>query len=144
MLVQPRHLRVLLELCARHPALRLVIDHGGKPAIATRAWQPWADDIARVARETPALCKLSGLVTEAGQNWRVDDCAVMWSYVEHLIVCFGPDRLLWGSDWPVVNLAGGYARWREATATLLAVLPERERDAILGGTALEFYDLTRH
>jgi L-fuconolactonase len=140
-LVQPRHLPVLVELCARHPALRLVIDHGAKPAIATHGWQPWADDIARVARETKALCKLSGLVTEAGQNWRVDD---LRRYIEHIIECFGPDRLLWGSDWPVVNLAGGYACWREASAALLAALPERERDAILGGTALEFYALTRH
>jgi L-fuconolactonase len=61
-----------------------------------------------------------------------------------LIDCFGPDRLMWGSDWPVVNLAGGYARWREATVTLLASLSTRECAAILGGTALEFYGLTRH
>ena len=68
-LVQPRHLPVLVQLCGRHPSLRLVIDHGAKPEIAANVWQPWADDIARVARETPALCKLSGLVTEAGRNW---------------------------------------------------------------------------
>jgi L-fuconolactonase len=138
-LVQPRHLPMLTELCARHPQLRVVIDHGAKPAIATGGWQPWADDISRVARETPALCKLSGLVTEAGPGWSVD---VLRRYTEHLIACFGPQRLMWGSDWPVVDLAGGYARWREASAELLAGLSADEQDAILGGTALKFYDFS--
>src|SRR5262249_2809916 len=72
-LIQPRHLPVLLRLWARHPSLRVVIDHGAKPAIAHGAWQPWADDLARVARETHAFCKLSGLVTEASSKWRPDD-----------------------------------------------------------------------
>jgi L-fuconolactonase len=140
-LVQPRHLPLLRRLCARHPALRLVIDHGAKPAIASGGWQPWADDIALVARETPAYCKLSGLVTEAAPDWRVDD---LRRYTDHIIVCFGPNRVMWGSDWPVVDLAGGYAPWREATVTLLAQLSVEERDAILGGTAQEFYDLTSY
>jgi L-fuconolactonase len=140
-LVQPRHLPVLLQLCARHPSLPVVIDHGAKPAIAKNAWQPWADDIARVARETQALCKLSGLVTEAARAWRVDD---LRRYIDHLIVCFGPHRLMWGSDWPVVDLAGGYRSWREASETLLALLPVPDRDAILGGTAQKFYDLTSY
>jgi L-fuconolactonase len=140
-LIQPRHLPVMLKLCARHPSLRLVIDHGAKPAIATGGWRSWADDIARVARETKAFCKLSGLVTEATRDWHVDD---LRRYADYIIDCFGPDRLMWGSDWPVVNLAGGYARWREATVTLLASLSTRECAAILGGTALEFYGLTRH
>lgn len=140
-LVQPRHLPMLLQLCRRHPTLPLVIDHGAKPAIAQGAWQPWADDIARVARETPARCKLSGLVTEAGRNNSADD---LRRYVDQLLVCFGPQRLLWGSDWPVVNLAGGYGYWRETTITLLAGLPASERDAIIGGNALDFYGLTSH
>jgi L-fuconolactonase len=140
-LIQPRHLPALLRLCTRHPSLRLVIDHGAKPAIATGGWQPWADDIARVARETPALCKLSGLVTEAARGWVEDD---LRRYVDHIVACFGADRVMWGSDWPVVDLAGGYLRWREAAATLLAGLSTHECDAILGGTALKFFDLTRH
>jgi len=140
-LVQPRHLPVLLRLCARHPALRLVIDHGAKPAIASGDWQPWADDIALVARDTLACCKLSGLVTEAAPGWRADD---LRRYADHIIACFGPNRVMWGSDWPVVDLAGGYASWREATVTLLANLSPQERDAILGGTALEFYDLNSY
>jgi L-fuconolactonase len=140
-LVQPRHLPVLIRLCARHPALRLVIDHGAKPAIARGDWQPWADDIALVARETQACCKLSGLVTEAAPDWCADD---LRRYADHIVACFGPNRVMWGSDWPVVDLAGGYASWREATVTLLANLSRQEYDAILGGTALEFYDLNSY
>lgn len=137
-LIQPRHLPVLLRLCARHPTLRVVIDHGAKPAIACGAWQPWADDLARVARETQVFCKLSGLVTEASSEWRLDD---LRRYVDHIIVCFGANRVMWGSDWPVVELSGGYARWLEATFALLAQQSASEQEAILGGTAQEFYDL---
>jgi L-fuconolactonase len=138
-LVQPRHLPVVAKLCAGHPSLRLVIDHGAKPRIANRDWQPWADDISRVAHDTRVLCKLSGLVTEAGPEWRIDD---LRRYVDHLLVCFGPDRLMWGSDWPVVNLGGGHTRWREASLALISKLTADEQNAILGGTALKFYDLS--
>jgi L-fuconolactonase len=137
-LVQPRHLPALLVLADGHPGLRVVIDHAAKPDIAKAAWQPWADGIARVARETSALCKLSGLVTEAKRGWAVDD---LRRYVDHLLACFGAERLMWGSDWPVVDLAGGYARWREATSVLLAELSAPDRDAILGLTAARFYGL---
>ena len=138
-LVQSRHLPILLEVCTRQPNLRLVIDHGAKPGIANRDWQPWANDIRRLARETSVLCKLSGLVTEAASNWRAED---LCQYIDHLLDCFGADRLMWGSDWPVVNLAGGYMRWREVSLTLLAGLSVAEQDAILGGAAVKFYGLT--
>ncbi len=137
-LVQPRHLPALLTLCARHPGLPVVIDHAAKPPIAAGAFRPWADDMARLARETPASCKLSGLVTEAGPAWRVQD---LRRHVDHLLACFGPARLMWGSDWPVVNLAGGYGAWRAATDTLLSALAPADRDAVLGGTACRFYGI---
>ena len=137
-LVQPRHLPLLPVLAARHPGLPIVIDHAAKPDIAGGGWQPWADDITRAARETPAFCKLSGLVTEASADWQPDD---LRRYVEHLLDCFGPARIMWGSDWPVVDLAGGYVRWREATLSLLSDLAPADRDAILGTTATSFYGL---
>jgi L-fuconolactonase len=137
-LIRPQHLPVVLALARRHPALRIVVDHGGKPNIAAGGWQPWAADIARVARETGAACKLSGLVTEAGPDWRVTD---LQPYVEHLLHVFGPQRLMWGSDWPVVDLAGGYLCWRDATLHLLRHLPDAARDAVLGGTAASVYRL---
>jgi L-fuconolactonase len=138
-LVQPRHLQVLLKLTAAHPDLPIVVDHAAKPAIAAGQFHPWAADIARLARETPVLCKLSGLVTEAAPDWQTDD---LRPYVDHLLACFGPHRLMWGSDWPVVELGGGFRRWREATALLLSDLSHAERDAVLGGTAMQFYGLT--
>ena len=136
LLVQPRHLPLLPRLAERHAGLPLVVDHAAKPRIADGAWEPWAGDIAHVAAETAAFCKLSGLVTEAAPGWTVDD---LRRHVDHLLEHFGPARLLWGSDWPVVCLAGGYVHWREATEGLLAGLPGAERDAVLGGTAARFY-----
>ncbi len=134
-LVTPRHLEVIGKLAARHPALRVVIDHAAKPDIAGGGFEPWAAHMARLARTTGWCCKLSGLVTEAKPGWQPDD---LRPYVDHLLASFGPDRLMWGSDWPVVNLAGGYARWRAAT---LDLLPPAARPAVLGGTALRFYEL---
>jgi L-fuconolactonase len=137
-LVQPRHLASLLTLAMLHPRLRLVIDHIAKPAIAQGMWQPWADAVALLAKETTMTCKLSGLVTEAAATWQDDD---LRRYVDHVVQCFGPTRVMWGSDWPVVDLAGGYACWRAASLRLLAGLDAAARDAILGGTAAAFYGL---
>jgi L-fuconolactonase len=92
--------------------------------------------MAAVAARANTVCKLSGLVTEAAPDWRVED---LRPYVDHLLAVFGPQRLLWGSDWPVVNLAGGYDRWREAALALLGGLSERDRAALLGGNAARVY-----
>lgn len=137
-LVLPRHLSRLRVLLERHPDLPVVIDHGAKPEIAHRRLESWAQDIARIASETNACCKLSGLVTEAGTGWRIDDLRPV---VDHLLASFGSDRLMWGSDWPVVELAGGFARWRETSLALLASLDAEAQAAILGGTAARFYGI---
>ena len=134
-LIKPRHLPLIGELARRHPDLAVVIDHAAKPDIANGHFQPWAGPMARLARDTPWCCKLSGLVTEAKADWRVDDLA---PYVDHLLATFGPDRLMWGSDWPVVTLASNYRRWHEAAA---ALLPAGTHDAVFGGTAARFYGL---
>ncbi len=135
-LVFPRHLSRLLVVADRHPDLTIVVDHGAKPAIRERRLDRWRADMAAVAARPNTWCKLSGLVTEASAEWTAED---LQPYVEHLLRAFGPERLVWGSDWPVVNLAGGYDRWREATMALLASLPEADRAAVLGGNAEELY-----
>lgn len=137
-LVTPRELKPLLATIERHPDLAVVVDHCAKPGIARRAWQPWADDIAAVARHTGTCCKLSGLVTEAGPGWSVD---ALRPYVAHVLDTFGSERVIWGSDWPVLTLAASYAQWVEASDALLAGLTQAERDAIYGGNARRFYDL---
>ena len=137
-LVKPAQLPALLAVIERIPDLDVVIDHGAKPPIAVCGWQPWADLIAAAAQSPRVHCKLSGLVTEAGADWRAD---TVRRYVDHLLACFGPGRLLWGSDWPVVDLAGGYQRWAAATDVLLSGLSAGDRAAILGGNAWRFYGL---
>jgi L-fuconolactonase len=135
-LVLPRHLSRLLVVADRHPDLRIVIDHGAKPEIQKARLDPWRADMAAAAARPNVVCKLSGLVTEAGTDWEVEH---LRPYVDHLLEVFGPHRLLWGSDWPVVNLAGGYDRWRDATVALLATLSEAERSAVLGHNADRIY-----
>ncbi len=137
-LVLPRHLQSLSERLARHPALRTIIDHGAKPAILAGDFDDWARDMSHLARTSSAFCKLSGLMTEAGPDWTID---MLRPYVEHLLNQFGPDRLIWGSDWPVCTLAGEYERWIEATEALLINPGADERAAVLGGNAARLYRL---
>jgi L-fuconolactonase len=137
-LVTPRELKPLLAVIERHPDLAVVIDHCAKPDIAHGGWQPWADDLAALARHTAACCKLSGLVTEAGAGWSVDG---LRRYVAHVLDGFGSERVIWGSDWPVLTLAASYADWIAASDALLAGATQAEREAIFGGNARRFYGL---
>ncbi len=137
-LVLPAHLENLRLLLKRHPQLQCVIDHGAKPAIATASWQPWADNMAALAAGTNCYCKLSGLLTESGA--RTDDDALQ-PYIAHLLACFGAQRLMWGSDWPVLTLASDYSAWLQQSERLLQHLPDAGQAAIFGGTAKTFYGL---
>jgi L-fuconolactonase len=91
-----------------------------------------------IGRGSEAFCKLSGLATEARPGWRASD---LQAHVDVLLDAFGPARLMWGSDWPVVNEAGGYAAWRAAAETLTADLGADDRALIFGGTAAAFYGI---
>ena len=135
-LTLPKHLKNLHRLAETHPDLKIVVDHGSKPEIERGRFDSWAEDLASIAAETGACCKLSGLVTEAGDNWSNDQ---LRAYVEHMLDIFGPDRLIWGSDWPVCTLACSYEDWVATTDALLKDLSEAERTAILGGNAERVY-----
>lgn len=137
-LVKSAHLPHILTLALRYPDLRLVIDHAAKPAIAANEWQPWADGIARLASQTTAMCKLSGLMTEAGPA-PAPGAVRRWG--EHVLKCFRASRVVWGSDWPVLELAGGYGQWWHETQQLLAGLGVQERAAIMGDNAKRLYRL---
>jgi L-fuconolactonase len=135
-LVLPRHLSRLKAFIERYPNLSIVLDHGAKPLIRDRVMEPWATDIATIAAFPHVVCKLSGLVTEAASDWQASDIA---PYAAHILKVFGPQRVLFGSDWPVVNLAGGYDRWREAALSFIAHLNDADRAAVLGGNAQRLY-----
>jgi L-fuconolactonase len=135
-LVLPRHLPRLVQVVDRHPDLQFVLDHCAKPRLVARDITAWKDDIAVLAKRSNIACKLSGLVTEAAPNWQIDD---LRGAVEHVRACFGPKRLMWGSDWPVVNLAGGYERWFDAAETLLSDLSADEKADVFGSNAARVY-----
>jgi L-fuconolactonase len=135
-LVLPRHLPRLQALIARHPGLAVVVDHGAKPLIRDGMREPWAANLAEIAKAPHVMCKLSGLVTEARPDWQPANIA---PYVEHILEIFGAQRVVFGSDWPVVNLAGGYDRWRDTALSLLQGLDAADRAAILGGNAQRLY-----
>lgn len=135
-LVLPRHLPALLQCARDYPLLPIVIDHAAKPPIADAAFGAWREDMAQLAALPNVHCKLSGLVTEARPGWHVDD---LRPYAAHVLDVFGPRRVIWGSDWPVVDLAGGYAAWLAASEALLAHLGQEDRDDIFGRNACRFY-----
>jgi len=135
----PRHLANFHTILTRYPEMRTVIDHCMKPQIRDRAFDDWAAGISRLARDTGACLKFSGLVTEAGDGWSIDD---LKPYADHVLAAFGPDRVMWGSDWPVCQLQASYARWHELAEALTAHLSDDEKARVFGGTAAEFYRLT--
>jgi L-fuconolactonase len=139
-LIYARHVTALHTFATRFAALRIVVDHGAKPPIRDGAagWQPWADGIERLAALPNVHCKLSGLATEAVPGWTE---TTLSPYVAHLVAQFGPARLMWGSDWPVLNLNGDYLLWHACACALIGDLSDDERDAVFGGNASAFYRL---
>jgi len=145
-LVLPKHLANLQELITRHPKLRVVIDHGGKPQISKALGvdiensvnRQWAEDIEQLAKNKNVFSKLSGLVTEAGDKASYADIE---PYMSHLLNCFGADKLMWGSDWPVVNLTSDFYTWFEITSTFIKKFTRFEQQSIWAGTAKKFYQL---
>ncbi|MFC4171969.1 amidohydrolase family protein [Microvirga sp. GCM10011540] len=137
-LVKPPHLEALAAFADRYPNLPIVVDHGAKPEIARGAdgFRDWAPQIAALARRPQVFCKLSGLLTEAGDRTADDD---LRPFAEHLIETFGPERLMWGSDWPVLDLAAPYAQWFATVQRFVAPLSDGEQSSILGETARRFY-----
>ena len=139
LLVHTRHLKHAAEAVRQCPGTRFVIDHMAKPLIKSGEIGKWARELKLLAALPNVSCKLSGLVTEANwSNWRVED---LKPYVETALECFGPERLMFGSDWPVCLLAATYERVLDAFQQLLADLNEDERQRIFSDNAVEFYRL---
>jgi L-fuconolactonase len=139
LLVTPRQMAAAVAAGAALPEVDFVLDHGGKPPIAAGGWEPWAGQIDALAALPNVSCKLSGLITEADwTGWRPQD---VLPYARHLLAAFGPDRLLFGSDWPVSTLAGGYGQVHALAEQAVADLDPAQRAAVFGGTAARTYGL---
>lgn len=139
-LVYTRHLPDLRSFAERWPQLPIVIDHGAKPPIADGAFEPWSAEIQALATLPNIMCKLSGLWTEMAAGQKRNDAEF---YVRHLCDLFGPERLMWGSDWPVLLVAGGYRDWFD-TAGEMSGFDDAGLAQLFGGTAARFYGLDRH
>ncbi len=141
LLFHVRHLRHAATLAREFPNLPLVIDHLAKPRIKDRLIDDWRRDLREAALYPNVYCKLSGLITEADwQHWTPAD---LTPYVRTALDCFGPERCMFGSDWPVCLLAGSYDRVLAALAEALGQLSAGDRAHIFGGTAAAFYGLAR-
>ena len=139
LLIFERHLPQTVELVDRHPDQVFVVDHVAKPRIKDNVLSPWAENLAELARRENVYCKLSGMVTEADLHaWTEDQ---LRPYMEVVLDAFGPDRLMFGSDWPVCLVACSYGRWHEIVSRFVSRLSDAEQEEILGGNAVEAYRL---
>ena len=138
-LIFEKHLPAAIEFVDRHPAQVFILDHIAKPRIKDRILSPWDRNIREIAKRPNVYCKLSGMVTEADlRNWTP---ANLQPYLDVVLKAFGPSRLMYGSDWPVMLLAGEYGQWFGAVTNAIAKLSKPEQDRIMGGTAVEAYGL---
>lgn len=138
--VKPPQMAAVIELVRLCPETSFILDHAGKPEIRGGVLDPWRAHIAELARLPNVVCKLSGLVTEADPAaWTP---AQLRPYVDHLLLTFGPGRLMFGSDWPVVKLAATYQRWLDTALELIEPLSTANREAILSGNAHRVYRLS--
>ena len=125
----------LADLC---PRVQFVLDHCGDPAIKDRAEHPWREDIAEIARRPNVAVKISGVVANADSGWTLDDVR---PYVEHAIDCFGWDRVVWGSDWPVCTLTASLSTWVAATHAITRGCSGEERRRLFHDNACRIWRL---
>jgi L-fuconolactonase len=138
-LIYPKQLAAAIELVAKMPQQRFVIDHMAKPEIRSRTISPWKQQIREIAAAPNVYCKLSGLITEADwHNWREADFR---PYLDVVFDAFGPDRLMFGSDWPVCLLAGSYKMVQSLVANYIRDLPAAQQENVFGLNAVRFYEL---
>lgn len=141
-LLRPPQIGALSRLVEARPDLRVVVCHAAKPEIAhwtagDAAFRAWAEGLSLLAAQG-CFAKLSGIVTELGDAW---EAGTVRPYIEAVLSAFGPERVLWGSDWPVIDRAGGYEKWLGAIEAVAADLPGADRDSLFGGAARAFYGL---
>lgn len=136
-LVREGQLKGVAELARRYPSLRLVLDHAGNPDFEGGSMDvQWRSGIRSAAAEANVFCKVSGLLTRPGAG---ENLPLLEDHMRAILDAFGPGRLIWGSDWPVLNQASAYGRWLDRCLEVFHHLPAAEQAAIFGGTALSVY-----
>jgi predicted TIM-barrel fold metal-dependent hydrolase len=136
--VQARQLPLALRIARACPAVQFILDHCGVPIVKDRALDPWRADIERIAAEPNVACKISGIVAYAEPDWKAAD---LRPFIEHVIDCFGWDRIVWGSDWPVCTLTADLARWVAATREIIAPESADNQAKLLNRNARRLYRL---
>jgi L-fuconolactonase len=138
-LVRPVHLPALRARLLRHPDLRAVLDHAGKPDFRADGFATWARELERLADETSICCKLSGLLTEVGcLTGEVE----LLPYVSHIFNCFGAERIVWGSDWPVLNEVASYADWLQIGQAMVERVAPGRSGEVFATSAQRLYRLS--
>ncbi len=138
-LIFERHLPQTLEFVDRHPAQVFILDHIAKPRIKARVLSPWRERIQELAKRENIYCKVSGMATEADwKSWTPSD---LRPYFDVVLAAFGPKRLMFGSDWPVLTLAGSYETWIDTFRSFIGELSEDEQQCMCRGTAIAAYRL---
>ncbi len=137
-LIYPKHLLNILKFVERHPKLPVIIDHMAKPVIRNGELDSWRKDIERFRDIQHVHCKISGILTEDGPDWTPERIK---PYLDTVLDVFGPDRLVWGSDWPVINLVADYKRWINTIQNALAGLTATDQQKIWADNACRFYKL---
>lgn len=141
-LIRPVHVPHILKIAQLYPKLSIVIDHCAKPEIArgaNAAWQPWADGMSALAALPNVSCKLSGILTEAGNAAAPNICK---PWIEYVLNIFYSDRIIWGSDWPVLELVGEYQTWFEECRAITSYLNTPQLENIYSNNAVRIYNLT--
>lgn len=138
-LITPRHFPAIAQVAETVPRLGIVIDHCAKPVFnGADPGDTWRREMARLASGPQVFCKLSGLANEHGPGWSADQLRPVF---EHVVSVFGAERIMWGSDWPVLDLAGDYVSWFKTAQTLAEDLSDNEKRMLFSGTARQFYKL---
>jgi L-fuconolactonase len=138
-LIFEKHLPAAIEFVDRHPNQVFILDHMAKPRIKERIISPWDRNMREIAKRENVYCKLSGMVTEANiEAWKPQD---LEPYIDVVLGAFGPRRIMYGSDWPVLLRASDYARWFGTVNNAISKLSKAEQERIMGGTAVEAYGL---
>ncbi|MBM3605310.1 MAG: amidohydrolase [Alphaproteobacteria bacterium] len=139
-LITPRHLPVIARLAEELPQLPIVIDHCAKPAFdGSDPGDAWRSGMSALAAHPQVCCKLSGLANEYGPGWSAE---ILRPVFDHVLAAFGAERMMWGSDWPVLELAGDYAGWLQTAKALSEDLSSSERESVFSGSAIRIYNLT--